>query len=104
MEFNLNELKVSPQNLEIYNESDNSDLIESIRQYGLLSPIVINQDNFILSGHRRYYSCLHLGFDEVEVEVKEVDEESIPPLHRPFQSISKQGCIGVDSGDHGSHG
>ena len=53
MKINLSDLMVSHQNTEIYNESDNSDLIQSIQQYGLLSPIVINQDNFILSGHRR---------------------------------------------------
>jgi len=32
MKINLSDLNVSPQNTEIYNESDNSDFIQSIQQ------------------------------------------------------------------------
>ena len=54
------------------------DLVNSIGEVGLLQPIVVTPDNTIISGHRRYKAIQSLGWTEVEVEVKEVDEDSIP--------------------------
>jgi len=39
---------------------------------------VVTPDNTIISGHRRFKSIQSLGWAEVEVEVKEVEEDSIP--------------------------
>ena len=43
---------------------------QSILESGLLNPIVVNQDNVILSGHRRYFACKELCIGEIPVEVK----------------------------------
>ena len=55
-----------------------SDLVSSISEVGLLQPIVVTSDNTIISGHRRFKAIQSLGWTEVEVEVKEVQEDSIP--------------------------
>ena len=54
------------------------DLVNSIGEVGLLQPIVMTSDNTIVSGHRRFKAIQSLGWTEVEVEVKEVDDDSIP--------------------------
>ena len=54
------------------------DLVNSIGEVGLLQPIVVTPDNTIISGHRRFKSIQSLGWTEVECEVNEVDEDSIP--------------------------
>ena len=54
------------------------DLVNSIGEVGLLQSIVVTPDNTIISGHRRFKSIQSLGWTEVEVEVKEVEEDSIP--------------------------
>jgi ParB-like chromosome segregation protein Spo0J len=36
-------------------------LIESIRDHGLLQPIILNQDRTIIDGHNRYRACQELG-------------------------------------------
>ena len=78
MKIPINLLKTCPINSEIYRDSDVGDLVNSIREVGLLQPIVVTPDNTIISGHRRFKSIQSLGWTEVEVEVKEVEEDSIP--------------------------
>ena len=66
-----------PKNSEIYDLSNIEDLVKSIEEVGLLQPLIINKKNQILSGHRRYQAIKILGWDEVEVEVKDIiDEET----------------------------
>ena len=76
MKIPINQLKTCPINSEIYRDSEVGDLVNSIGEVGLLQPIVVTPDNTIISGHRRYKSIQSLGW--TEVEVKEVDEDSIP--------------------------
>ena len=54
------------------------DLVNSIGEVGLLQPIVVTPENIIISGHRRFKAIQSLGWTEVEVEVKDVEEDSIP--------------------------
>lgn len=42
-------------------DTDVTELAVSINSDGQLQPIIINQDNVIVGGHRRYYACLSLG-------------------------------------------
>ena len=78
MKIPINLLKTCPINSEIYRDSDVGDLVNSIGEVGLLQPIVVTPDNIIISGHRRYKAIQSLGWTEVEVEVNEVEEDSIP--------------------------
>ena len=78
MKISIKLLKTCPINSEIYRDSDVGDLVNSIGEVGLLQPIVVTPDNTIISGHRRYKAIQSLGWTEVEVEVKEVEEDSIP--------------------------
>ena len=78
MKIPVNQLKTCPINSEIYRDSDVGDLVNSIGEVGLLQPIVVTPDNTIISGHRRFKAIQTLGWTEVEVEVKEVEEDSIP--------------------------
>ena len=59
-------------------------LVESIRQYGVLNPIIVRErrhfgDNYeIVSGHRRYEACKRLGKFDIPVIVRDLtDEEAI---------------------------
>ena len=78
MKIPINQLKTCPINSEIYRDSDVGDLVNSIGEVGLLQPIVVTPENIIISGHRRFKSIQSLDWTEVEVEVKEVDDDTIP--------------------------
>ena len=66
------DLQHHPKNSDIYDLSNIEDLVNSIREVGLLQPIIINKKNQILSGHRRFEAIKILGWNEVQVEVKDI--------------------------------
>jgi protein gp37 len=68
-----------PINNEIYKDSYDSDLYESIKAVGVQEPIVITSENVIISGHRRCNVCKALSIDIVNVIVRDdlIDELDI---------------------------
>jgi hypothetical protein len=80
----------SPENDELYRPVDPGDpeiikLAESIRLHGVMEPLVITQDNYLLSGHRRHAAARLAGLTELPCRVD--------PVRR---------CAAVDSaGEHG---
>jgi hypothetical protein len=59
-------IQPSPENDELYRPVDSADpeiaeLANSIRQHGLLEPLILTADNFIVSGHRRFVACKLAG-------------------------------------------
>jgi len=46
-------------------------IVYSIEKYGYLQKIVVDEENTILIGHGRYEALKEMGWDELEVEVKE---------------------------------
>lgn len=79
----IGSINPSPENDLVYGKVEHDEqmesLIDSIRNRGLEEPIVISSDNFIVSGHRRYFACRALGWNEVPVRRK---------------SFSRSGCNG----------
>ena len=74
MKIEVSNLIHHPKNQEIYNLSSIDELMESISELGLLQPLVIDQHNQIISGNRRFESIKRLGWNEVEVEQRNVNE------------------------------
>lgn len=64
----------SPENDDLYGEIEHDEqmeaLIDSIRRRGLEEPILVTEDGFILSGHRRYYAMQYLEEEVIPVRVK----------------------------------
>ncbi|MGP1416054.1 MAG: ParB N-terminal domain-containing protein [Treponema sp.] len=49
-------------------------LVESIQKYGLLEPIIIDQNNRLIAGFRRLQACKQLGFKTILVNVVSVED------------------------------
>lgn len=67
-------LKPHPLNEKIYGNIDTSTDIEfekSIKNQGILSPVVIDNNNVIISGHRRVSAAINLGIELVPVEIRD---------------------------------
>lgn len=64
MKVKLEEIKISRLNDRDLQSTDS--LVESIRDIGLIEPIVINEKKEILSGRRRFLACKKLKLKEVE--------------------------------------
>ncbi len=70
----IGDVTPSPENDEIYRPVDASDpeliaLAKSIRTDGILEPLVVTSDSYILSGHRRYAAAQLAGLEEIPVRV-----------------------------------
>jgi len=69
-----NELRPHPLNKEIYADCADTDLIESIMTKGILTPLLITQDNLIISGHRRWDAAIKAGLEYVPVIVSGIED------------------------------
>ena len=80
----LSNLSSHPLNDEIYmGNLDIDDLMENIKQIGLLEPLVVIKSGkaksyLILSGHRRFLCLQKLNYEKTDVKLIEVEEEDIP--------------------------
>lgn len=67
----------SPENDDIYHAINPDDpafvaLVESVRVNGILDPIVISIDDYILSGHRRYAAAKLAGLQNIPCRVENI--------------------------------
>jgi DNA modification methylase len=86
----ITEIQSHPLNQHIYDLSNIDDLVTSIDQVGLLTPVVVNQNLKIISGHRRVEAVRVLGWDKVDVDVIETsseDEEKSLLIHYNKQRV-----------------
>jgi len=79
--INIDSIEEHPKNAEIYTKtriSDDDELMENINIYGLLQPIVVdNNTNYIISGNRRYKCCKKLGMIKIQVIKKNIEYDVI---------------------------
>lgn len=73
----INAIAPSPENDEIYPTPSKQDasfieLLISIQQQGVLEPLVVSRDGYIMSGHRRYAAAKELGLKTVPVRVEPI--------------------------------
>ncbi len=70
---------------QVRDDSDMQQLMESIKEYGVIVPILVRPNPIeggakyeIISGHRRYEACKRLGITDIPVIVRDLtDEEAI---------------------------
>ena len=90
MKIPLSQIHSHPLNETIYDLSNIDDLVVSIGEVGPLTPVVVNQQYQLISGHRRIEAVRRLGWDEVDVEVIETaseDEEKSLLVHFNKQRV-----------------
>ena len=73
----VSELTGHPENSKIYQDTDLTDLKNSLSIYGQLEPIVITKSKRIISGHRRFAAIKSLEWDECDIRYIETDNEII---------------------------
>ena len=90
MKLPIDQIQSHPLNQSIYDLSNIEDLVVSIGEVGLLTPLVVNQQLQLISGHRRIEALRILGWSEVDLEVVETsseDEEKSLLVHYNKQRV-----------------
>jgi ParB family transcriptional regulator, chromosome partitioning protein len=81
----IDRLQEDPDNeRKVFHSMD--DMIESVRRHGIIEPITVTQDGDryrILTGHRRFRAAKAVGLSELEVLVREPDDQ----ITRRFKSL-----------------
>jgi len=81
--FRTDEIAASPENDRLYRPVNPNDpavraLANSIAEHGLLEPLVVSQDGYVVSGHRRLVAAQLAGLDEVPCRVLDVYRSDNP--------------------------
>ena len=72
----VDELTPHPKNEDIYGADEPAgDIAESVRENGVLEPLVIKSDKTIISGHRRWRAARNEGIEQVPVRIADFESE-----------------------------
>ena len=75
MKVRVDELKPHPRNQEFFSDMTGDQwekfLISIEETGGPVEPIIITEDNVIVSGHQRVRACRELGIETVNAEVRQ---------------------------------
>jgi ParB/RepB/Spo0J family partition protein len=79
-ELPLSALRPAPENDQLYrrvclDDPEIKALAESIRREGVLVPLVVSEDNYIISGHRRYAAAKLAGLRTVPCRVESITHD-----------------------------
>lgn len=102
--FGLNKISPSPENQELYrpvtpDDDATIELAESIRERGILEPLVISADNYIVSGHRRHCAARLAGLTKVHAGSMTCDAATAKRRATNFSN-----CCANTIGNESSHG
>ena len=92
--ISISKIKPSSENDKIYkpvnlNDPQTIALADSIREFGVREAIVLTQDEFILSGHRRYAAAKLAGLKKVPVRYENI-RRSDPQFVRLLREYNRQ--------------
>lgn len=92
----VSKIKPSPENAEVYgavnfeNDPALETLVRSITRRGLEEPLILTDDNFILSGHRRFFAIQQLKWKRVPARYAGVKRSDTPDYHRLLTEYNPQ--------------
>ena len=79
----LSEIKPYKKNAKKHDETQIKNVMQSIKEFGVVQPIVVDRNNIIIIGHCRYEAMKRLGFDQLQddwVKVVDLSEEEAEKL------------------------
>jgi hypothetical protein len=74
--INIKDIKIKPDRIrKHFDDKKLEELAESIRTTGLIEPVIIDQNNYLVAGERRIRACQLLGWSEVRIDYFESLDE-----------------------------
>ena len=79
----LSEIKPYKKNAKKHDETQIKNVMQSIKEFGVVQPIVVDRNSTIIIGHCRYEAMKRLGYNELQedwVKVVDLSEEEAEKL------------------------
>ena len=95
-QMKIDELRPHPRNNEFFDDMSGEkweEFLESIKSRGVVEPIVITQNNVIVSGHQRVRACKELGIDTVMCDMHYYKNDDQVPQDLIETNIRQRGSI-----------
>lgn len=80
MKIDIARIKIDEETRIRQDIGDLNSLEESIRQVGLINPVLIDENDILIAGFRRLCACRNLGWKEIEVKVVELHGDELKML------------------------
>ena len=93
----VEDLKPHPQNNYFFDDMEGDkwkEFIESVKSRGIIEPIVITQDNVIVSGHQRVKACKELGITSIACKIHTYNNEDEVLQDLIETNIRQRGDVG----------
>ena len=87
IEVPTSELRLSEYNPRVIEKHDFNALIRSIKEFGIVEPIVANCNNQIIGGHQRLRACQELGITSIPVFFVDIGKEKEKILNLALNRI-----------------
>lgn len=90
-QVNINDLKCAEYNPRISLTPEDEafkNILESIKNFGMVEPIVINKDYTVIGGHQRLNVCKYIGWDFIPCNIIEVNKKKEKKLNIALNKIS----------------
>ena len=81
IQIELSKIKSNPhQPRQFFDEGKLNELVESIKNDGLIQPIVVNRKNIIIAGERRFRAARKLGWKRIQALICDADEKKMATI------------------------
>lgn len=86
----ISELKEYPHNNKKHPEEQIDKIAKSIKDFGFRTPILVDKNNLIISGHGRYLAAKKLNIDEIpSIKIEDLSDNQIKLLRIADNKVSE---------------
>ena len=98
--IDIRQIKINSNRKRRINQDKVNELRESIKQVGLMNPITLDRNNYLIAGHHRYQAMLSLGRKDVPYTVLETDDALIIELAEIDENFIRYELTEIELGEH----
>ena len=98
--IDIRQIKIRSNRKRRINNDKVNELRDSIKSIGLINPITLDKDNYLIAGHHRYQALLSLGRKDVPYTVLETDDALLIELAEIDENFVRYELTDLESGDH----
>ena len=98
--MDIRQIKIKSNRKRRINQDKVNELRESIKQVGLMNPITLDKNNYLIAGHHRYQAMLALGRKDVPYTVLETDDALLIELAEIDENFIRYELTEIELGEH----